>query len=102
MKIQNIDILKETIAHFCQHWHITKLSLFGSVMRDDSRSESDVDVLVEFQTGHVPVFLKLHQIQEEPSSLLGNWHIDLVTPKSLNHRIRDRVLTETEVYYYET
>lgn len=99
MKTQNIDISKETIAHFCQHWHIAKLSLFGSVLRDDFRLDSDIDVLVEFQPGHIPGFLKLHQIQEELSSLLENRQIGLVTPKSLNHRIRDRILAEAEVYY---
>ena len=99
MKTQNIDIPKEAIAHFCQHWHITKLSLFGSVLRDDFRPDSDIDVLVEFQPAHIPGFLKLHRIQEELSTLLGNRKIDLVTPKFLNHRIRDRILSEAEVYY---
>ena len=99
MKTQNIDISKETIAHFCQQWHITKLSLFGSVLRDDFRPDSDIDVLVEFQPEHIPGFLKLHRIQEELSNLLGNRQIDLVTPKFLNHRIRDRILSEAEVYY---
>ncbi|WP_219903946.1 nucleotidyltransferase family protein [Stenomitos frigidus] len=99
MKTQNIDIPKETIAHFCQHWHITKLSLFGSVLRDDFRPDSDIDVLVEFQPEYIPGFLKLHRIQEELSTLLGNRPIDLVTPKFLNHRIRDRILSEAEVHY---
>jgi hypothetical protein len=45
MKTQNIDISKETIAHFCQHWHITKLSLFGSVLRDGFHPDSDIDVI---------------------------------------------------------
>nr|WP_225938706.1 nucleotidyltransferase family protein [Kovacikia minuta] len=94
-----MDISKEKIAHFCQHWYITKLSLFGSVLRDDFCADSDIDVLVEFQSGYTPGFLKLHQIQEELSTLLGNRQIDLVTPKFLNHRIRDRVLAEAEVYY---
>jgi len=99
MKTQNIDISKETITHFCQQWHITKLSVFGSVLRDDFRPDSDVDVLVEFQPEHIPGFLKLHRIQEELSNLLGNRQIDLVTPKFLNHRIRDRILAEAEVCY---
>ena len=99
MKTQNIEVPKEKIAHFCQHWRIAKLSLFGSVLRDDFSADSDIDVLVEFQPGHIPGFLKLHQIQEELSSLLGNRQIDLVTPKSLNHRVRDRILAEAEVYY---
>ncbi|PSB34480.1 nucleotidyltransferase [Stenomitos frigidus ULC18] len=94
-----MDIPKETIAHFCQHWHITKLSLFGSVLRDDFRPDSDIDVLVEFQPEYIPGFLKLHRIQEELSTLLGNRPIDLVTPKFLNHRIRDRILSEAEVHY---
>jgi len=99
MKTQNIDIPKEKISHFCQHWHITKLSLFGSVLRDDFRPDSDIDVLVEFQPEHTPGFLKLHQIQEELSAILGNRQIDLVTARFLNHRIRDRILSEAEVYY---
>ncbi len=99
MKTQNIDIPKEKIAHFCQHWHITKLSLFGSILRNDFRPESDIDVLVEFQPEHIPGFLKLHQIQEELSTLLENRQIDLVTSKFLNHRIRDRILSQAEVYY---
>ncbi len=99
MKLKNIEISQEKIAHFCQHWHITKLSLFGSVLRDDFRPDSDIDVLVEFQPGYVPGFLKLHQIQEELSNLLGNRQIDLVTPKSLNYRMRDRILAEAEVLY---
>ncbi len=99
MKTQNIDIPKEKITYFCQRWHISRLSLFGSVLRDDFRPESDIDVLVEFQPEHIPGFLKLHQIQEELSTLLGNRQIDLVTSKFLNHRIRDRILSQAEVYY---
>ncbi len=99
MRTYSIEIPKEKITHFCQHWHITKLSLFGSVLRDDFRPDSDIDVLVEFQPEHIPGFLKLHRIQEELSTLLGNHPIDLVTPKFLNPRIRDRILAEAEVYY---
>lgn len=99
MKTQNIEVFREKIADFCQHWHITKLSLFGSVLRDDFRPDSDIDVLVEFQPEHIPGFLRLHQIQEELSTLLGDRSIDLVTPKFLNPRIRDRILAEAEVYY---
>jgi uncharacterized protein len=99
MKTRNIEISKEKIAQFCQRWHILKLSFFGSVLRDDFHPDSDIDVLIESQPAHVPGFLKLHQIQTELSKLLGDRQIDLVTPKSLNHRIRDRILAEAEVYY---
>lgn len=76
MKTRNIDIPQEKIAHFCQHWHIAKLSLFGSVLRDDFCPASDIDVLVEFQPGYIPGFLKLHHIQEEFSTLLGDRQIN--------------------------
>lgn len=99
MKVQNIDVPREKIAHFCKHRYITKLSLFGSVLRNDFRADSNIDVLVEFHPKHIPGFLKLHQIQEELSTILENRQIDLVTSKFLNHRIRDRILAEAEVYY---
>jgi predicted nucleotidyltransferase len=101
MKLKTIELPIEQIQKFCSRWHIVKLSLFGSVLRDDFCPDSDIDVLVEFQPGHTPGFLKLHRIQEEFSSLLGNRPIDLMTPKSLNHRICDRILAEAEVYYVE-
>ena len=99
MKTQNIEISKEKIANFCRHWHITKLSLFCSLLRDDFRPNSDIDILVEFQPEHIPGFLKLHQIQEELSALFGNWQIELVTPKCLNHRICDRTLSKRRIIY---
>jgi predicted nucleotidyltransferase len=99
MKLKNIELPLDQLSALCQHWHITKLSLFGSVLRDDFKPDSDIDILVEFEAGHIPGFLKLHQIQEDLSILMGNRTVDLVTPKFLNHHIRDRVLAEAEVCY---
>jgi predicted nucleotidyltransferase len=48
------EISKEKLAEYCLKHHIRKLAFFGSVLRDDFRPESDIDVLVEFETGHVP------------------------------------------------
>lgn len=72
-----IDIPKEQIAAFCQRHHIHKLSLFGSVLRDDFGPESDVDVLVEFETGCAPGFA-FFEMQEEFSRILGR-KVDLNT-----------------------
>jgi hypothetical protein len=47
---------RERIADFCRKHHIRRLALFGSMLRDDFRADSDVDVLVEFEEGHVPGF----------------------------------------------
>ena len=93
-----LTIDDERIAEFCRRHHIRKLALFGSVLRDDFGPESDVDVLVEFEPGQV-VGLRFIRIQEEFSRLLGGRRVDLVTPKFLNRRIRDRVLADAQVCY---
>ena len=87
------------IAEFFRKHNIRKLSLFGSMLRDDFKPDSDVDVLVDFEPGHVPGFIHLHFIEEELSELLGHRKVDLVTPKFLNPRIKARVLDEAEVQY---
>ncbi len=99
MKLKNIKVPIDETSALCQQWHIHQLSLFGSVLRDDFTLDSDIDILVEFESGFTPGFLKLHQIQEELSALFNHRTIDLVTLKSLNHRIRDRVLSTAEVCY---
>ncbi len=97
-KVQ-IDIPEVALADFCRRHHILKLSLFGSVLRDDFGADSDVDVLVEFERGHVPGFIRLHEMERELSGLLGGRKVDLVTSKFLSPRIRDRVLANAEAQY---
>jgi predicted nucleotidyltransferase len=89
------------ITSFCRKNHIRRLALFGSVLRSDFRPTSDVDVLVEFEPNFRVGFIRLFEIEEELSHLAGGRKIDLVTPKFLNRRIRDRVLEEAEVQYAE-
>jgi len=101
MKTQNIPIPKQEIALLCQKWNIQKFSLFGSVLRDDFTPTSDIDILIEFQIGKTIGFLKLHQLEQELSKIFNGRAIDLVTLKSINHRLRDRILAEAEVYYAE-
>ena len=97
----NINIEHDKLAEFCRHYYIRRLALFGSVLREDFRPDSDIDVLVEFEPEHVPGFIRLHRIEEELSHLLGGRKPDLVTLKSLNRRIRDQILTDAEVQYAE-
>lgn len=93
-----ITIPQDTLAEFCQRNHIRKLSLFGSVLRDDFRPDSDVDVLVEFEPGHVPGFLGISFMQIELSNLLGR-EVDLRTPAELSRYFRHRVLDTAQVQY---
>ena len=74
------------------------MALFGSVLRDDFRPDSDVDVLVEFEPGHVPGF-RFVRMERELSQLLGGRRVDMVTPKILNPRIRDQVLGSAQSVY---
>ena len=89
---------REAVAAFCRRNHIRRLALFGSVLREDFRPESDVDVLVEFDPAHVPG-LRFVSIERELSELLGGRRVDLVTAKTLNHRIRDQILRSAQPLY---
>jgi predicted nucleotidyltransferase len=91
------EISKEKIAEFCRKHHIRKLALFGSVLREDFRSESDIDVLVEFEPGHVPG-LAFFIMEEELSEILGH-KVDLHTPQFLSRYFRDRVMADAEIQY---
>lgn len=100
MKVQ-VPIDREKIAAFCRRHHIRKLGVFGSVLRDGFRPDSDVDVLVEFVPGEEPGFLELSRIEDELADLLGGHRPDLVSAKYLNRRLRERVLADVEVQYAE-
>lgn len=94
-----IAIPRERIFELCRRNHIRKLSLFGSVLHDDFRPDSDVDVLVEFEPGKTPG-LAFFTIQDELSKLLGR-SVDLNTPMCLSRYFRDKTLAESEVVYVE-
>jgi len=95
---KKLVIPKDQIAEFCRRNHIRKLSLFGSVLREDFRPDSDVDVLYEFEPGHT-VGWDIVDLEEELSRLFGGRKIDLINAKYLNRHLRDRVLAEAEVQY---
>ena len=94
---RNIAIPRDQLADFCRRYHIRKLAFFGSVLRDDFRVDSDVDVLVEFEPGAVPG-LAFFGLQEELSELLQR-RVDLHTPASLSRYFRDEVLDQAEPVY---
>ena len=94
----HISIDREAVSAFCRRHHITRLALVGSVLRDDFGPDSHIDVLVELQPGHVPG-LNFVGIEREFSGLLQGRRVDMVTPKFLNPRIRDRVLRSGQPLY---
>lgn len=86
------------VADLCDRYAIQELSLFGSVLRDDFRPDSDVDILVEFASGAQIGLFDLVQIKEELCSSLGR-EVDLVTRRMLSPFFRDDVLSRREVIY---
>jgi uncharacterized protein len=90
-------ISAELISAFCHKHYIRRLAFFGSVVRDDFRPESDVDVLVEFEEGHTPGF-NFFAIEAELSGLLGR-KVDLQTSKFLGPDILQNALSEAVVAY---
>ena len=96
---RNIKVPGEALREFCQRHHIRKLAFFGSVLRDDFGPNSDVDVLVEFESSHVPGLLRLVDMEAQISGLLGGRGVDLRTPEDLSRYFRDEVIAEASVVY---
>ena len=94
-----LETNRERLAEICHKHHVRRLALFGSAVRGEFRPDSDVDVLVEFEPDHRPGMVGLHEFEQDLSALYGGRRVDLVNPKYLNHRIRDRVLAEAEVQF---
>jgi len=94
----NIAVDREQIAEFCRRRHIRRLAFFGSVLRNDFRPESDVDVLIEFEPGYRLGLFELIRMQHEFSDMIGR-EADFRTPEDLGRYMRDRVIAESEVQY---
>ena len=93
-----IGLDHKQIEEFCRRNHIQKLSLFGSVLRDDFGSDSDVDVLVEFEPGFRIGIIGLAHLESELSVIVRR-EVDLRTPQELSRYFRDKVLSDAEVQY---
>jgi predicted nucleotidyltransferase len=96
--LKTIIFDKNKIEEFCNTRHITKLAVFGSVLREDFNESSDIDILVEFEKDHVPGYFTLFDIEDELSDLFGV-KADVRTPEDLSRYFRDDVLNTMEVKY---
>ena len=79
-----IPVEREAIERFCRRWQIAELAAFGSVLREDFTSSSDIDVLVTFSAGADWSFLDHIQMEDELSEILGR-KADLVTRRAVEH-----------------
>ena len=87
------------LTAFCQRWRIAELAFFGSVLRDDFRPDSDVDVLVTFAPNAAWGLLDFVAMRDELSAILGR-QVDLVTRRSVensdNWIRREAILSSAE------
>ncbi|MCY4132569.1 MAG: nucleotidyltransferase family protein [Nitrospira sp.] len=94
-----ISISKSELAAFCRANGIVRLAIFGSALRDDFGPESDIDVLIEFESGRIPGLLGVASMESKLSGLFGGRKVDLRTPEDLSPYFRQDVLDTAEVHY---
>ena len=102
--IEQLQFSKEKLTEFCRRWKVKKLALFGSVLRDDFRPDSDVDVLVSFSEDTHYTLLDLARMETELAEIFAR-KVDLVDlaaiEKSRNYIRRKSILSSAETIYAE-
>ena len=102
MAITAIELPMEKIAEFCDRWQVTEFALFGSVVRDDFRPDSDIDVMVQFHLDAHPTFSTLDQMEAELKTIFDR-EIDLITRQGIetsrNYLRRHEILSSAQVIY---
>lgn len=94
-----IPIDHEKIAAFCKKWNIVEFAVFGSVLRDDFRPDSDVDVLVTFGPGGGITFDNRVDMLDELKAIFGR-EVDLVEKKAISNPFRRHSILKTKEVLY--
>jgi len=100
--MKNISVSKSKIAAFCRRWKISELAFFGSVLRPDFRSDSDVDVLVTFVPDAAWSLFDHVRMEDDLQAVLGR-EVDIVTRRAVersSNPIRRRAILECAERYY--
>lgn len=102
MTITAIELPMEAIAQFCDRWQVIEFALFGSVLRDDFRPDSDIDVMVQFHPEAHPTFSSLDQMAAQLKTIFHR-DIDLITRQGIetsrNYLRRQEILSSAQVIY---
>jgi len=98
MRKPRIKIPKKKINEFCRQYHIQRMAIFGSALRDDFGPESDIDILVTFEPGARVGFMTLGRMKRELTAILAR-PVDLVPQEGLKPVIRESVLASAEEIY---
>jgi len=101
MDSPKLNIPRRKVADFCRRYHIQKLAFFGSVLREDFKPTSDVDILVEFKKGYT-LGLAFFAMPEELKKILGR-EVDLLTyqgVKTSRNPIRCKAILDSAQVFY--
>jgi predicted nucleotidyltransferase len=96
---QNLFPDHAALGEFCRRHHIRRLALFGSTLKGTTHSDSDLDLLVEFESGNEPGLIRLAEMESELSAMLDNRRVDLRTAEDLSRHFRDEVVRTAEIQY---
>jgi predicted nucleotidyltransferase len=96
-----IEVSEDAIASFCHRWKVTEFALFGSILREDFRPNSDVDVLVSFAPDAQWSLLDIVRMKEELETLFGR-EVDLVEKAALKNPFRRYEILSTKQVVYAT
>ena len=99
MSAPHISVPHQQLADFCRRWQVTELSFFGSVMRDDFRPDSDVDVLVTFDSNADWSLFDLVTMQDELASVLDR-KVDLLEEAALKNPYRRSTILQSKHVLY--
>lgn len=95
----NIELPMKRIEEFCRKYGVEEFSLFGSVLRDDFRPDSDVDVMLKFKPGHGFTFENTPEIQDELKALFGR-AIDVIETGRIRNPIRRKAIMDSHRVIY--
>jgi|SRR3990172_8433335 hypothetical protein len=96
-----LPIDEKKIADFCRRWKINEFSFFGSVLREDFRPDSDVDILVSFHPKAEWSLWDLAEMKEELEKIFGR-SVDLVEKEALRNPFRRHSILSTREVFYAT
>ena len=102
MTLPTLDLPIDKIANFCQRWQVIEFALFGSVLRDDFRPDSDIDIMVQFHPDAHPTLVTLDQMEAELQTIFHR-DIDLITRQGIessrNYLRRNAILSSAQTVY---
>lgn len=98
LHLGDIEVDRAELAGLCRRYHVRELSLFGSAARGEMRSDSDVDLLVEFLPDAQAGLVEHAGLMLDLEKLLGR-KVDLVSKNGLKPRIRPHVLAGARLLY---